>query len=570
MTMYRYTGLDQQMVDERVAQYRDQLARYRRGELTDDEFRPLRLQNGLYIQRHAPMLRLAIPYGLLSSRQMRMLAHIARTWDRGYGHFTTRQNIQFNWPRLDDSADILQALSTVQMHAIQTSGNCVRNITTDPFAGVAPDEQVDPRPYCELLRQWSTFHPEFAYLPRKFKIALTGARGIDRAATAMHDIGLYLRRNEAGVTVVDVLAGGGMGRTPVVGTIIRRDLPWQHVLSYCEAILRVYNRYGRRDNKYKARIKILLRALGAEAFAQEVDADFAHLEGGAATATEAELARIAADFEPPPYRDLDADPAPLREALQSHPGFARWHARNVHAHRVPGYVSVAVSLKRSGTAPGDLDDGGMDAVADLAERFSFGELRVTHEQNLVLADVAQLEVFALWNELRALGLAAPNIGLLTDIVCCPGGDFCSLANAKSLPIAQAIQERFDDADYVHDLGDLTLNISGCINSCGHHHVGNIGILGVDKQGAEFYQITLGGTVGPDPASTRVGAVIGPSFSAEQVPDVIAAVVDMYVGLRVPDEPFIDTLARVGLAPFKTAAYANAGVAAAESESLEHV
>ncbi len=445
MSMYRYTGFDQRMVDERVAQYRDQLARYRRGELTDDEFRPLRLQNGLYIQRHAPMLRLAIPYGLLSSRQMRMLAHIARTWDRGYGHFTTRQNIQFNWPRLEDSADILQALSTVQMHAIQTSGNCVRNITTDPFAGVAPDEQVDPRPYCELLRQWSTFHPEFAYLPRKFKIALTGARGADRAATAMHDIGLYLRHNEAGATVVDVLAGGGMGRTPVVGTIIRRDLPWQHVLSYCEAILRVYNRYGRRDNKFKARIKILLRALGAEEFAREVDADFAHLEGGAATATEAELARIAADFEPPPYRDLDADPAPLREALQSHPGFARWHARNVHAHRVPGYAAVAVSLKRTGTAPGDLDDEGMDAAADLAERFSFGELRVTHEQNLVLADVAQLELFALWNELRALGLATPNIGLLTDIVCCPGGDFCSLANAKSMPIAQAIQERFDDA-----------------------------------------------------------------------------------------------------------------------------
>ena len=565
--MYRYTGFDQRMVDERVAQYRDQLTRYRGGELTDDEFRPLRLQNGLYIQRHAPMLRLAIPYGLVSSRQMRMLAHIARTWDRGYGHFTTRQNIQFNWPRLEDSADILKALSTVQMHAIQTSGNCVRNITTDPLAGVAPDEQVDARPYCELLRQWSTFHPEFAYLPRKFKIALTGARGVDRAATAMHDIGLYLRRNDAGATVVDVLAGGGMGRTPVVGTIIRRDLPWQHVLSYCEAILRVYNRYGRRDNKFKARIKILLRALGAEAFAREVGADFAHLEGGAATATEAELARVAADFEAPAYRGLDADPAPLREALQSHPGFTRWHARNVHAHRVPGYAAVAVSLKRSGTAPGDLDADGMDAVADLAERFSFGELRVTHEQNLLLADVAQLELFALWNELRALGLAAPNIGLLTDIVCCPGGDFCSLANAKSLPIAQAIQQRFDDADYVHDLGDLTLNMSGCINSCGHHHVGNIGILGVDKQGAEFYQITLGGVVGPDPGSTRVGTVIGPSFSAEQVPDVVAAVVDLYVELRAPDEPFIDTLARVGLAPFKAAAYAN--VAAAESESLEH-
>jgi sulfite reductase (NADPH) hemoprotein beta-component len=567
--MYRYTDFDQRMVDERVAQYRDQLARYQRGELTDDEFRPLRLQNGLYIQRHAPMLRLAIPYGLLSSRQMRMLAHVARTWDRGYGHFTTRQNIQFNWPRLEDSADILQALATVQMHAIQTSGNCVRNITTDPLAGVAPDEQVDPRPFCELLRQWSTFHPEFTYLPRKFKIALTGARGVDRAATAVHDIGLYLRRDEAGAIVVDVLAGGGMGRTPVVGTIIRRDLPWQHVLSYCEAILRVYNRYGRRDNIYKARIKILLRALGAEAFAREVDADFAHLEGGPATATEAELARIAADFQAPPYRDLAADPLPLREALQSNPGFARWHARNVHGHRVPGYAAVTLSLKRSGTAPGDLDADRMDAAAGLAERFSFGELRVTHEQNLVLADVEQLELFALWSELRALGLATPNIGLLTDIVCCPGGDFCSLANAKSLPIAQAIQDRFDDADYVHDLGDLTLNMSGCINSCGHHHVGNIGILGVDKKGAEFYQITLGGEVGPDPSGTQVGAVIGPSFSAEQVPDVIASIVDRYVALRTADEHFIETLTRVGLEPFKTAAYSTAGVAGAESESLEH-
>ena len=567
--MYRYTEFDQRMVDERVAQYRDQVARYLRGELTDDEFRPLRLRNGLYLQRHAPMLRLAIPYGLLSARQMRMLAHVARTWDRGYGHFTTRQNIQFNWPRLEDSPDILQALATVEMHAIQTSGNAVRNITTDPLAGVAPDEQVDPRPYCELVRQWSSFHPEFSYLPRKFKIALTGARDVDRAATAMHDIGLYLKRDGAGAVVVDVLAGGGMGRTPVVGTIIRRDLPWQHVLSYCEAILRLYNRYGRRDNLFKARIKILVRALGVEQFTREVDTEFAQLEGGAATATEAELARIAAGFEAPPYRDLPADSQQLREQLTTHPGFARWHARNVSAHRVPGHAAVTLSLKRSGTAPGDLDADRMDAVADLAERFSFAELRVTHEQNLVLADVAQSELFALWNELRALGLATPNIGLLTDIVCCPGGDFCSLANAKSLPIAQAIQERFDDADYVDDLGDLTLNMSGCINSCGHHHVGNIGILGVDKKGAEFYQITLGGDVGPDPASTRVGSVIGPSFSAEQVPSVIAAILDQYVGLRQPEERFVETLTRVGLAPFKTAAYTIPGVAPAESESLEH-
>ncbi|HEX4584562.1 MAG TPA: nitrite/sulfite reductase [Burkholderiaceae bacterium] len=565
--MYRYTDFDQRMVDERVAQYRDQVARYLRGELTDDEFRPLRLRNGLYIQRHAPMLRVAIPYGLLSSRQMRMLAHIARTWDRGYGHFTTRQNIQFNWPRLQDSPDILQALATVQMHAIQTSGNSVRNITTDPFAGVAPDEQVDPRPYCELLRQWSTLHPEFSWLPRKFKFALTGATGADRAATAVHDIGLYLRRDATGAVVVDVLVGGGMGRTPVVGTIIRRDLPWQHMLSYCEAILRLYNRYGRRDNLFKARIKILVRSLGVEQFTREAEAEFAHLEGGPATATEAELARIAAGFAPPPYQQRVGDPPQLTEQLASYAGFARWHARNVRAHRAPGYAAVTLSLKRSGTAPGDLDAGRMDAVAELAERYAFGELRVTHEQNLLLADVPQAELFGLWNELRELGLATPNIGLLTDIVCCPGGDFCSLANAKSLPIAQAIQERFDDADYVHDLGDLTLNMSGCINSCGHHHVGNIGILGVDKQGAEFYQITLGGDVGPEPASTRVGAVIGPSFSAGQVPDVIAAILERYAALRQPEERFVETLTRVGLAPFKTAAYANAG--AAESESLEH-
>jgi sulfite reductase (NADPH) hemoprotein beta-component len=569
--MYRYTRFDQRMIDERVAQFRDQVARYLRGELSDDEFRPLRLRNGLYIQRHAPMLRVAIPYGLLSSRQLRMLAHVARTWDRGYGHFTTRQNIQFNWPRLEDSPDILQALASVQMHAIQTSGNSVRNITTDPMAGVAPDEQVDPRPYSELVRQWSTFHPEFSWLPRKFKIALTGTHGVDRAATAMHDIGLYLKRDASGAVVVDVLAGGGMGRTPVVGTIIRRDLPWQHMLTYCEAILRVYNRYGRRDNLWKARIKILVRSLGAEQFAREVDSEFAHLEGGPATVTSAELARIAAHFDAPPYHAPEAAwHATLRQQLASDPGFARWHGRNVAAHRVPGYAAVTLSLKRSGTAPGDLDADRMDAVADVAERFSFGEVRVTHEQNLVLADVAESELFALWSELRTLGLATPNIGLLTDIVCCPGGDFCSLANAKSLPIAQAIQERFDDADYVHDLGELTLNMSGCINSCGHHHVGNIGILGVDKQGAEFYQVTLGGEVGPDPGSTRVGSVIGPSFSAEQVPGVIAAILEQYVALRHEGERFIETLTRVSLAPFKTAAYAAPGVVVLEPESAEHV
>ena len=572
--MYRYTAFDQRMLDERVGEFRDQIARWQRGELTDDELRPLRLRNGLYVQRHAPMLRIAIPYGLLSSRQLRMLAHIARTWDRGYGHFTTRQNIQLNWPRIEDGPDILAALASVQMHAIQTSGNAVRNITTDPFAGVAVDEQVDPRPYCELVRQWSTFHPEFSFLPRKFKIALNGARDVDRAATAMHDIGLYLRRDEAGQVVVDVLAGGGMGRTPVVGTVIRKDLPWRHMLSYCEAILRVYNRYGRRDNIHKARIKILVRALGVEAFTREVDEEFAHLENGPATATDAELARIAEGFAPPPYQSLEPEPPPLREALATQPGFARWHQRNVLGHRVPGYAAVSLSLKRSSVAPGDLSDPLMDAVADLADRYSFGELRVTHEQNLVLADVAQHELPQLWSELRQLGLASPNIGLLTDIVCCPGGDFCSLANAKSLPIAQAIQDRFEDVDYVHDLGDLTLNISGCINSCGHHHVGNIGILGVDKQGAEFYQITLGGEVGADPAGTHVGSVIGPSFSAQQVPDVIGSILDVYVTARSEGERFIDTLGRLGIAPFKAAVYSGHGAGPSAGngagQELEHV
>ncbi|HEX7157240.1 MAG TPA: nitrite/sulfite reductase [Burkholderiaceae bacterium] len=563
--MYRYTELDQQIVDERAAQFRDQVTRFKRGELSEDELRPLRLQNGLYIQRHSPMLRIAIPYGVLSSAQLRMLAHVARTWDRGYGHFTTRQNCQLNWPALEQVPDILAALATVQMHAIQTSGNCVRNITTDPLAGIAADEEVDPRPYCELLRQWSTLQPEFAFLPRKFKVAFIGTRGTDRAAVAMHDLGFYLRRADDGQVVADVLAGGGMGRTPIVGSIVRRGLPWRHLPTYTEALLRVYNRYGRRDNSFKARIKILLRALGAEEFARQVDAEFAHLEDGPGTATDAELARIAADFAPPPYRTLAPAPAELGAAL-NRPWFARWRGRNVIAHRVPGYAGVNVSLKAPGSAPGDLDADRMDAVAALAERFGFGELRVTHEQNLLLPDVAERDLPDLWLELKALGLATPSIGLLTDIICCPGGDFCALANAKSIPIAQAIQDRFDDLDYLHDLGEITLNISGCINSCGHHHVGNIGVLGVDKQGAEFYQVTLGGAVGPDPSSTSIGAVIGRAFAADEVPGVVATILDIYVALRDGDERFVDTLARVGILPFRTAVYPAAREAALE---LEH-
>ncbi|SPE34911.1 Nitrite/sulfite reductase [Burkholderiales bacterium] len=552
--MYHYTEFDRRMVNERVAQFRDQVARWQSGALSEEELRPLRLQNGLYVQRHAPMLRVAIPYGLLASRQLRALAHIARTWDRGYGHFSTRQNIQFNWMKIEQVPDVLAALAAVQMHAIQTSGNCVRNITCDPFAGVARDEIVDPRPYCELMRQWSTFHPEFSFLPRKFKIAFSASATEDRAATAMHDVGFYLRRNAAGEVVADVLAGGGMGRTPVVGSIVRAGLPWHHLPTYTEALLRVYNRYGRRDNIYKARIKMLVRALGVSNFASEVDEEFAFLENGPGTATDAELARIAAGFAPPRYRSLEADCAALARQLAAHPGFARWHGRSVRPHRVAGYAAVTLSLKRAGVAPGDVDGATMVALAQLADRFSFGELRVTHEQNIVLADVAQHELFDLWSAARVLGLATPNIGLLTDIVCCPGGDFCALANAKSIPIAQAIQERFDDIDYLHDLGEISLNISGCINSCGHHHVGNIGILGVDKQGAEFYQVTLGGALGPDPARTAIGTVLGRAFAAAEVPEVIATILDRYVALRAPGELFVDTLARVGIAPFKSAVY----------------
>jgi sulfite reductase (NADPH) hemoprotein beta-component len=552
--MYRYTEFDQRMVNERVAQFRDQIARWKSGALSDDELRPLRLQNGLYIQRHAPMLRVAVPYGLLAARQLRALAHIARTWDRGYGHFSTRQNIQFNWIRLEDAPDVLAALAQVQMHAIQTSGNCVRNITSDPYAGVAADEVVDPRPYCELMRQWSSFHPEFSFLPRKFKIAFSASADADRAAVAMHDLGFYLRRDGAGDIVLDVLAGGGMGRTPLVGSIIRRGLPWRHLATYTEAVLRVYNRHGRRDNLYKARIKILVRALGAEAFAREVEEEFAHLVDGPGTITDAELARIRAGFAAPPYAELPADPPELATARATQPGFARWLERNVRAHRRPGYASVTLSLKRSGIAPGDADAGVLGALADLAERYSFGEARVTKEQNIVLADVARRDLPALWQAAREFGLATPNIGLLTDMICCPGGDFCALANAKSIPIAQAIQDRFDDLDYLHDLGELTLNISGCINSCGHHHVGNIGILGVDKQGAEFYQVTLGGNVGPSPGTTAIGGVIGRAFAAAEVPAVVATILDIYVALRDPDEAFVDTLARVGMAPFKTAVY----------------
>ncbi|MBV4507494.1 nitrite/sulfite reductase [Pseudomonas mosselii] len=547
--MYVYDEYDQRIIEDRVKQFRDQTRRYLAGELSEEEFRPLRLQNGLYIQRFAPMLRVAVPYGQLNARQTRMLAKIARDYDKGYAHISTRQNVQYNWPALEDIPEILAELATVQMHAIQTSGNCLRNVTTDQFAGVAADELVDPRPWCEIVRQWTTFHPEFAYLPRKFKIAVNGSSD-DRAAIEVHDIGLEPVRNAAGELGFRVLVGGGLGRTPVIGSFINEFLPWQDLLSYLDAILRVYNRYGRRDNKYKARIKILVKALTPEVFAEKVEAEMAHLRGGSTTLTEDEVQRVARHFVDPEYLALDnVDYAPLDA---EHPGFARWRSRNTRAHKKPGYVAVTLSLKPTGVAPGDLTDKQLDAVADFAERYSFGYLRTSHEQNIILADVEQRQLHALWLELREQGFATPNIGLLTDIICCPGGDFCSLANAKSIPIAESIQRRFDDLDYLFDIGELDLNISGCMNACGHHHVGHIGILGVDKKGEEFYQVSLGGNAARD---ASLGKILGPSFAQDDMADVIEKLINVYVEQRTEDERFIDTYQRIGIDPFKERVYA---------------
>ena len=550
--MYQYDDIDQRIVDERVAQFRDQTRRYLAGKLSEDDFRPLRLQNGLYIQRHAPMLRVAIPYGLLSAKQLRKLAHIARKYDRGYGHFSTRQNIQFNWPALESVPDILAELASVEMHAIQTSGNCVRNTTTDHFAGIAPDELVDSFVWCELIRQWSTLHPEFAFLPRKFKIAVTGATH-DRAAIQVHDIGLQAVKNAQGEIGFRVLAGGGLGRTPIIGHFIREFLPWQHLLTYLDAVLRVYNRYGRRDNKYKARIKILVKELTPAVFAQKVEEEWAHLKDGPATLISEEVERIEARFTRPQYQSLPADSVDYEMALAARPGFAAWVKRNVHAHKVRGYAAVTLSLKKTGVAPGDATADQMDAIAALADSYSFGELRVSHEQNLILADVRKTDLVALWEAAKKLGLATPNIGLLTNIIACPGGDFCSLANAKSIPVADAIQRRFDDLDYLYDIGELDLNISGCINSCGHHHVGHIGILGVDKAGEEWYQVSIGGSQGVD---ASLGKVLGPSFAQEEIPDVVEKLIDCYLARREgDDERFIDTVRRIGLEPFKQQVYA---------------
>jgi sulfite reductase (NADPH) hemoprotein beta-component len=548
--MYRYDDIDRAMVKARVAQFRDQTNRWQAGELSDEEFRPLRLQNGLYMQRHAPMLRIAVPYAMISSAQLRVLGAIAREEDKGYAHFTTRHNLQYNWIPMARVPDVLERLAEVEMHAIQTSGNCIRNVTSDQFAGIAPDEVVDTRPLAEIIRQWSTFHPEFAFLPRKFKIAVHGAER-DRAVVQVHDIGLHLYRDDQGEILARVWVGGGLGRTPILGEVIHEALPWRHLLSYMEAIIRVYNLEGRRDNPYKARIKILVKALGIEEFRRKVDAEWADLKDGPATITDAELARVSSYFVDPAYAQLPETDAVYDERLKSDKAFARWVQQNVHPHRVPGYRAVTLSLKQKGIAPGDITDTQMEAVADLADAYSFGEVRSSHEQNLILSDVELRKLPELFDKAKALKLASSTVGLLTDIICCPGGDFCDLANAKSIPIAQAIMERFDDLDYLHDIGELDLNISGCMNACGHHHVGHIGVLGVDKNDEEWYQVTIGGRQGND---TRLGKVIGPSFAAADMPDVVTKLLETYVSLREPEERFVDTVVRVGIDPFKTSVY----------------
>ena len=554
--MYQYTAFDQTIVDERVAQFRDQTARHLAGALSVDEFRALRVQNGLYLQKHAPMLRVAIPYGLVAARHLRMFAHIARTYDRGYAHFTTRQNIQFNWPELARVPDILADLATVQMHAIQTSGNCVRNTTTDPFAGIAPDEVVNPLVWAELIRQWSTIHPEFAFLPRKFKIAISGAIS-DRAATMVHDIGLVALTDGSGAIGFRVAVGGGLGRTPIIGTVIRDFLPWQHLITYLEAILRVYNRLGRRDNKFKARIKILVKESTPAQFADWVEAEFEATRDGPTRLSPSDVEAIAARFTQANYHDLPLDDADVVTFAAASGEFARWQRRNVHAHRVPGYAAVTASLKRIGTPPGDITADELDAVAGLADVYTQGELRVTHEQNLVFPNVEKRALPALWRKLHALGMATPNIGLIGNIIACPGGDFCDLANAVSIPVAAAIHERFESLDDQFDIGELDLNISGCINACGHHHVGHIGILGVDKHDEEWYQVTIGGNQGGAPNDpARIGRIIGPSFARDEIPDVIETLIRTYLELREhDDERFVDVVARVGIEPFKERVYA---------------
>ena len=551
--MYQYDQLDQQIIDERVTQYRGQTERFLAGELSEAEFLPLRLQNGLYVQRLAPMLRIAVPYGLMSSRQLRKLASITRDYDKGYAHISTRQNVQLNWPELADSPDILAELASVQMHAVQSSGNCIRNTTSDQFAGVAADEVIDPRPYCEIIRQWSTFHPEFAYLPRKFKVAVCGSAQ-DRAAIHVHDIGIELVKNDAGEIGYKVIVGGGLGRTPVIGQVVNAFLPEQHLLTYLDAILRVYNQHGRRDNKYKARIKILVRAMGVEAFKEKVEAEWAFMKDGPSTLTQTEINRIKSHFTAPAYETLDGGDAELslQSQAQSQQEFSHWLTHNTHNHKQAGYKAVTLSLKVAGVAPGDITDTQMEAVADLADKYSFGEVRSSHQQNLILADVKKSDLFALWTELKPISLAKANIGTLTDMICCPGGDFCALANAKSIPVSEAITRKFNDLDYLYDLGDIELNISGCMNACGHHHIGHIGILGVDKKGQEYFQVSLGGS---QDKNTALGKILGPSFKADEIPSVLEKLLNVFIENRQTEESFLACYRRIGINLFKEAVYA---------------
>jgi sulfite reductase (NADPH) hemoprotein beta-component len=549
--MYRYDQYDQTLVDERVAQFRSQTERYLAGQLPEDEFRALRLRNGLYIQRFAPMLRISIPYGLLSSAQVRTLAHVARTYDKGYGHFTTRQNIQFNWPELARVPDILADLAKVQMHAIQTSGNCIRNITSDHLAGVARDELVDPRPYCELTRQWATFHPEFNWLPRKFKIAFSASQS-DRAAIRVHDIGVQIVKNEQGELGYTVFVGGGLGRTPIIGVKTADFVPERDLLSYLEAVLRVYNLLGRRDNIYKARIKILVKETGPAKFIRLVEDEWARIRDGELRLDGSEIERMRGHFTAPEYEALPAIDPSHEAKLRQDSAFAAWARRNLHPHRQPGYAVVFVSLKANGIAPGDITGDQMDALADLADRYAFGEIRATHDQNLVLADVALRDVHAVWTELSKLNLATPNIGLLTDLICCPGLDFCSLANASSISVAQDVFDRFESLDDQHDIGPIKIKMSGCMNGCGHHTVGHIGILGVDKKGEEWYQVTLGGSAEND---ASLGDRTGPSFSREDIGEAVQRIVEVYLERRnSEDETFLETYRRIGMAPFKSRLY----------------
>ncbi len=551
--MYVYDQFDQKIVDERVAQFRDQTRRFLAGEIAEGEFLPLRLQNGLYVQRLAPMLRIAVPYGLMNSTQLRKLAEISRVYDKGYVHISTRQNVQLNWPQLAEVPDILEELATVQMHAIQTSGNCIRNTTTDQFAGVACDELEDPRPYCEIIRQWSTLHPEFAFLPRKFKIAVCGSAQ-DRAAIHNHDIGIELVPNDHNEIGLKILVGGGLGRTPAIGSVICDWLDKKHLLTYLEAILRVYNQHGRRDNKYKARIKILVKAMGIEAFKKAVDDEWEALEDGPMTLTNEEIGRARASFVAPNYQgfDIENTKTELEDLCSRDPIFKQWVGRNTEDHRIPGYRIVTLSLKATGYAPGDITAEQLELVAELSDLYAFGEIRSTHQQNLVLGDVPVSKLYELWQRLQTAGLATPNIGYLTDIICCPGGDYCSLANAKSIPVAEAIQTRFDDIDYLHDLGPLELNISGCMNACGHHHIGHIGVLGVDKKGQEFYQVSIGGSQSKE---ASLGKILGPSFKQEDMPDIIEKILSTYLAMRTEEESFLQTYRRVGITPFKERVYA---------------